>query len=138
RSLGEHTFVCHSRPFGPGTAVLTSFRPGTSGRMQRALRRRGRLCAATAKRKTGRYDLKSRIVWKWLGAASVIACLALIAAGCGGGGSSSSTTTAASGGSTSGKTFPNFRIAYDTGIDYLDPALSYTVQGWWILWNVYL
>jgi peptide/nickel transport system substrate-binding protein len=81
--------------------------------------------------------LKHRIVWKWLGAASVIACLALVAAGCGGGGSSS-TTTAASGGSTGGKTFPNFRIAYDTGIDYLDPALSYTVQGWAIMWNVYL
>ncbi len=81
--------------------------------------------------------MKHRIAWKWLGAASVIACLALVAAGCGGGGKSS-TTTAASGGSTSGKTFPNFRIAYDTGIDYLDPALSYTVQGWSILWNVYL
>jgi peptide/nickel transport system substrate-binding protein len=81
--------------------------------------------------------LKHRIAWKWLGAASVIACLALVAAGCGGG-SKSSTTTAAAGGSTGGKTFPNFRIAYDTGIDYLDPALSYTVQGWAILWNVYL
>jgi peptide/nickel transport system substrate-binding protein len=81
--------------------------------------------------------LKHRIVWKWLGAASVIACFALIAAGCGGGGSSS-TTTAAAGGSTGGKTFANFRIAYDTGIDYLDPALSYTVQGWAIMWNVYL
>ena len=82
--------------------------------------------------------MKHRLAWKWLGAASVIVCLALIAAGCGGGGKKSSTTTAASGGSTSGKTFPNFRIAYDTGIDYLDPALSYTVQGWSILWNVYL
>jgi peptide/nickel transport system substrate-binding protein len=34
--------------------------------------------------------------------------------------------------------FANFRIAYDNGIDYLDPALSYTVQGWAIMWNVYL
>ena len=81
--------------------------------------------------------MKHRIAWKWLGAASVIACVALVAAGCGGGGSSS-TTTAAAGGSTGGKTFANFRIAYDTGIDYLDPALSYTVQGWAIMWNVYL
>ena len=31
--------------------------------MQRALGRRGRLCAATAKRKTGRYDLTRRIAW---------------------------------------------------------------------------
>ena len=74
--------------------------------------------------------------WKWLGAASVIACIALVAAGCGGGGSSSTTTAA--GGSTSGKSFPDFRIAYDTGIDFLDPGLSYTVQGWAIMWNVYL
>src|SRR6185437_1015151 len=34
--------------------------------------------------------------------------------------------------------FPNFKIAYDTGIDFLDPALSYTVEGWQIMWNVYL
>ena len=107
--------------------------------MQRALGRRGRLCAATAKRKTGRYDLNRKNAWKWLGAASVIACFALVAAGCGGGGSSSNTTTAASGGGTSGgKSFANFRVAYDTGIDFLDPGLSYTVQGWAIMWNVYL
>jgi peptide/nickel transport system substrate-binding protein len=81
--------------------------------------------------------LKHRIAWKWLGAASVIACFALIAAG-GGGGGSSSTTPAAAGGGTSGKSFADFRIAYDTGIDFLDPGLSYTVQGWAIMWNVYL
>ena len=78
-----------------------------------------------------------RNLWKWLGAASLIVCFAVVAAGCGGGGSSS-TTTGASGGTSSGKTFPNFRIAYDTGIDFLDPGLSYTVQGWSIMWNVYL
>ena len=59
------------------------------------------------------------------------------------GAASSSTTSASGGGSTtsgssSGKTFPDFRIAYDTGIDFLDPGLSYTVQGWAIIWNVYL
>jgi peptide/nickel transport system substrate-binding protein len=107
--------------------------------MQRALGRRGRLCAATAKRKTGRYDLTRRILWKWLGAASLIVCFAVVAAGCGGGGgSSSSTTTGSSGKAASGKSFANFRIAYDTGIDFLDPGLSYTVQGWAIMWNVYL
>ena len=63
----------------------------------------------------------------------------MLAAGCGGGGNKSSNgTTASSGSTSSGKTFPNFRIAFDTGIDFLDPALSYTVQGWAIMWNVYL
>ena len=91
---------------------------------------------------TGRYDLNRSKRWKWLSAATVTAALAFVAAGCGGGGSSSSnTTTASSGGSkssASGKAFPDFRIAYDTGIDFLDPGLSYTVQGWEIMWNVYL
>src|SRR3954463_10220750 len=64
----------------------------------------------------------------------------MVAAGCGGSSSSggSNSTTATSGSSSTGQTFANFRIAYDTGIDYLDPALSYTVQGWSIMWNVYL
>jgi peptide/nickel transport system substrate-binding protein len=38
----------------------------------------------------------------------------------------------------SGKTFPVFRIATDTGTDYLDSGLSYTVEGWGVMWNVYL
>jgi peptide/nickel transport system substrate-binding protein len=86
--------------------------------------------------------LNRRIRCKWLlTAATLAAGAALIAAGCGGSSSSSSSTT--SSGSTtaatgSGKTFPNFRIAYDTGIDFLDPGLSYTVQGASIMWNVYL
>ena len=48
------------------------------------------------------------------------------------------TTRSSAGGSTQQKTFPNFRIVYDTGTDYLDPGLSYTVQGWEAMWNVYL
>jgi len=74
-------------------------------------------------------------------AAIAVVGLALVAAACGGGGGSSSTTSASGGttsGSSGGKTFANFRIAYDTGIDFLDPGLSYTVQGWSIMWNVYL
>ena len=59
--------------------------------------------------------------------------VALLAAACGGGGNKSSAstegTTGAAGGSTQQKPFPNFRIVYDTGTDYLDPGLSYTVQG---------
>ena len=85
--------------------------------------------------------MNRRIRWKWLVTAATLAVgLALVAAACGGGGGSS-TTTSASGntsGSSSGKTFADFKIAYDTGIDFLDPGLSYTVQGWEIMWNVYL
>ena len=65
--------------------------------------------------------------------------LALLVAACGGGGKKTeSTTTTAGGGSSQQKTFPNFQIVYDTGTDYLDPGLSYTVQGWETMWNVYL
>src|SRR6266542_2349210 len=65
--------------------------------------------------------------------------LALLVAACGvGGKKTESTTTTAGGGSSQQKTFPNFRIVYDTGTDYLDPGLSYTVQGWEAMWNVYL
>jgi peptide/nickel transport system substrate-binding protein len=86
--------------------------------------------------------LNRRHSWKWLAtAASLAVGLALIASACG----SSSNKSAGSGGTTAtstttsgGKTFPNFRIAMDTGIDYLDPGLSYTVEGWAIMWNVYL
>jgi peptide/nickel transport system substrate-binding protein len=89
--------------------------------------------------------LTRRIRWGWLTTAATFAVtLAFVAAACGGGGGSSSSSTTPSGsgnttsGSSNGKTFPNFRIAYDTGIDFLDPGLSYTVQGWAIMWNVYL
>jgi peptide/nickel transport system substrate-binding protein len=68
--------------------------------------------------------------------------VALLAAACGGGGkkaaSTAATTGATPGGSVVQKAFPDFRIVYDTGTDYLDPGLSYTVQGWAIMWNVYL
>jgi len=76
-------------------------------------------------------------------AALAAAALALVAAGCGGSSKSSSgggneTTTSGGTSSSGGKTFANFRIAYDQGIDFLDPGLSYTVEGWGIMWNVYL
>jgi peptide/nickel transport system substrate-binding protein len=79
-------------------------------------------------------------------AAALAAGLAVVAAGCGGGGSGGSTAAATSGagssttsGTTSaGKTFATFNIAMDQGTDYLDPALSYTVEGWGVMWNVYL
>ena len=76
----------------------------------------------------------------WFAGLAVLAIgLALLAAACGGGGNkaANSTTTVAPGG-TAQKTFANFRIVYDTGTDYLDPAYSYTVEGWETMWNVYL
>ena len=82
--------------------------------------------------------------WKWLvTAAAFSAGVALVATACGGGGGGGGTTAASAGGSTtggtsSGKTFANFNIAMDQGTDYLDPALSYTVEGWGVMWNVYL
>jgi peptide/nickel transport system substrate-binding protein len=85
--------------------------------------------------------LNRRHPWKWLSLAALAAGVALIAAACGGGGGNK-TTTQSSGGTTTtsaaGKTFPVFRIATDTGTDYLDPGLSYTVEGWGVMWNVYL
>ena len=72
-------------------------------------------------------------------AASFAVGVALIAAACGGGGSKSgSGSTSSSGSSSSGKSFAVFNIATDTGTDYLDPGLSYTVEGWGVMWNVYL
>ena len=68
--------------------------------------------------------------------------VALLAAACGGGGKKAASTAATTGSNAGGnvvqKAFPNFRIVYDTGTDYVDPGLSYTVQGWAIMWNVYL
>jgi peptide/nickel transport system substrate-binding protein len=80
------------------------------------------------------------------------AALALLAAGCGGGGhkatstggstpqatSGDGTTTSSSSSSKNPKAFADFRVAQDEGIDFLDPGLSYTPQGWFVLWNSYL
>jgi peptide/nickel transport system substrate-binding protein len=68
---------------------------------------------------------------------------AIVLAGCGGSSPSSSTSTssgpaAPAAASITEHPFANFRIAYDNGIDFLDPALSYTTEGWSIMWNVYL
>jgi peptide/nickel transport system substrate-binding protein len=86
--------------------------------------------------------LKRRHPWKWSAVAALAVGTALMVAACGGGGGNS-TTTQSGGGSTttsnaSGKTFPVFKVATDTGTDYLDSGLSYTVEGWGVMWNVYL
>jgi peptide/nickel transport system substrate-binding protein len=70
--------------------------------------------------------------------------LAVAAAGCGNGSKSAASTTtkapvpAGVAAERPMDAFPNFRIAYDTGIDFLDPGLSYAVEGTEVLWNVYL
>ena len=77
--------------------------------------------------------------WSWILLAALVAALALVAAGCGGGdeGADEGTQTSQAGESEE-RAFPEFRIAFDNGLDYLDPGLSYTVQGWSIMWNVHL
>lgn len=55
---------------------------------------------------------------------ALLACTALVLAGCGGSGGGGSATTLR--GTTT--TFP----------DYLDPALSLTLEGWSAMWNTYL
>jgi peptide/nickel transport system substrate-binding protein len=88
---------------------------------------------------------RERLTWL-LSVGALVAGIALLAAACGssGGGkkANENTSTAGATGSGSGsaqhKTFPVFRAVYDTGTDYLDPGLSYTVEGWQALWNVYL
>jgi peptide/nickel transport system substrate-binding protein len=77
--------------------------------------------------------------WTWLASLAMLAAgLALLAAACGGGGKKAETTTTTAGGTSQQKTFANLRVVYDTGTDYLDPAYSYTVEGWEAMWNVYL
>src|SRR5262245_58464633 len=82
---------------------------------------------------------------RWAGIAALVAALALVASACGSSSKEGASTEATTGGTTQttgGKTaqrkFANFRIVYDTGLDFADPALSYTTQGWGLMWNVYL
>jgi peptide/nickel transport system substrate-binding protein len=89
--------------------------------------------------------VRRRQRWTWLlSVGALVAGFALLAAACGSKSSNANknTNTAGTqgtgGGTAQNKPFANFRIAYDTGTDYLDPGLSYTVEGWAIMWNVYL
>jgi len=78
------------------------------------------------------------------GVALLAVGIAVLAAACGGGGNEAAQTTAASPSTAAGpapagqRPFGNFVAVYDTGLDSLDPGLSYTTQGWQALWNVYL
>jgi peptide/nickel transport system substrate-binding protein len=78
--------------------------------------------------------------WRWLlSLFALMAALSLVAAGCGGDDDdeAADTTTEAEGGAAE-RTFPELKIAFDNGIDYLDPGLAYTVQGWSIMLPVHL
>jgi peptide/nickel transport system substrate-binding protein len=65
--------------------------------------------------------------------ACLLAALSLLAAGCSGDASRREATTG--GPHTS---FPEFKIASDGLLDYLDPALSYTMNGWQAMWRTYV
>src|SRR5262245_61293127 len=90
--------------------------------------------------------MKVRNWWiRWAGLAVLVAGLGVLAAGCGSSKESSSTpettgatTTQPTGSPGAQRRFANFRIVYDTGLDFADPGLSYTTQGWGLMWNVYL
>lgn len=58
-------------------------------------------------------------------AAGIAAIVVLVLAGCGGSSSDSSDRT-------------TLRATYAGFPDYLDPALSYTLEGWGAMWNVYI
>jgi peptide/nickel transport system substrate-binding protein len=80
--------------------------------------------------------MRSTESWRRLaGIFALLAALTFAVAACGGGDDNESrgTATSAAGGGTE-RTFPEFKIAFDDGIDYTDPGLSYTVQGWSMLW----
>ena len=71
-----------------------------------------------------------------IGASVALAAgVALLAASCSGGKSRATSSVTVEG---SSRAFPLLRLETDTGIDYLDPGLSYTPEGWSVLWNVYL
>jgi peptide/nickel transport system substrate-binding protein len=77
--------------------------------------------------------------WTWLlSVAALVVGFALLGAACGSSKNKSASQKPSSSGGGKNQPFANFRIAYDTGTDYLDPGLSYTVEGWSIMWNVYL
>jgi len=66
---------------------------------------------------------------KVLAVASITALAGFGIAACGGGNKSSSGTSASEGG--------DVNVSMTSFPDYIDPQLSYTLEGWEVLWNVY-
>ena len=56
----------------------------------------------------------------------------MLLAGCGGSGNGAKTPKFAQ------RSFPTLRVEVSTGVDSLDPGLSYSAESWQSLWNVYL
>lgn len=75
---------------------------------------------------------------RFAGLFALMAALTFALAACGGGDDEGAGATTEAGGGTTEKAFPEFKIAFDPGIDYLDPGLAYTVQGWSIMLPVHL
>src|ERR687897_479130 len=93
-----------------------------------------------ARRRQRRMGVRMRLS-KWrrfAGLFALMAALTFALAACGGGDDEGAGATTEAGGGTTEKTFPEFKIAFDPGIDYLDPGLAYTVQGWSIMLPVHL
>jgi peptide/nickel transport system substrate-binding protein len=77
----------------------------------------------------------TRSIWKRLvSAAGLLAALGLLFAGCHGGGKARHHLTSA----VPQERFPELKIVYDALLDYLDPALSYTNDGWQAMWRTYV
>ncbi len=74
-------------------------------------------------RTEGRFAARSRA-----GAVALVAvvALALAGAGCGGSGDSDSTSSS------------TLEVTYSSFPDYLDPSLSYTLEGWTAMWETYV
>lgn len=75
---------------------------------------------------------------RFAGLFALMAALTFALAACGGGDDEGAGATTEAGGGTTEKTYPEFKIAFDNGIDYLDPGLAYTVQGWSIMLPAHL
>src|SRR5262245_53820584 len=87
--------------------------------------------------------------WRRIAGAGALAGAVVAAAGCGGGGSDNDTTTAAAGGgdttattdtggsASGGKSFALLKVTWAPP-DYMDPGLSYTVNAWELMQNLYI
>lgn len=63
--------------------------------------------------------------------------LALAIAACGGDDNDSGSSGSSDGGTPAAKTGGEAQVAHTSFPDYMDPALSYTQDGWFALWTVY-
>ena len=75
----------------------------------------------------------------WLARLLAVSALVVLATGCfGGGGDEPATADTTAAAPAPERRFAELKVVYDNGLDYLDPALSYTVHGGRILWHTHL